>query len=253
MDWQDSAIVLSARRHGETSAVVRALTAERGVHAGLVKGGFSKRQRANIEPGNRVHAKWRGRLEEQLGSYTFETIHAHGAQFLDDANRLAALASAMAVVEAALPEREPHLATFTALCVLLEAMENDDLAKHVTAWGSLYVKWEMGVLSELGFQLDLSHCAATGVTEDLVWVSPKSARAVSRDAGTPYQDKMLPLPKFLLSDGESAKTIQDVLKGLKLTGYFLDRHLFAPHSKNMPSARSRLVERLAHLLEREAP
>lgn len=252
MDWQDDGIVLSARRHGETSAVVRVLTAEHGVHAGLIKGGFSKRQRANIEPGNRVQAKWRGRLAEQLGSYSLETVHAHGAQLLEDPNRLAALASSVSVVEAALPEREPHQPTFEALGVLLNALENDEFCERVCAWGSLYVKWEIGVLSELGFQLDLSHCAATGVTEDLVWVSPKSARAVSREAGQPYKDQMLPLPDFLKNDGTVANNLGDLLKGLKLTGYFLERHLFAPHNRQMPSARARLVERMAHLLDREA-
>ena len=250
MDWQDDGIVLSAKRHGETSAIVRVLTSERGVHAGLIKGGFSKRQRPNIEPGNLVQASWRGRLADQLGFYSLETVHAHGAELLADANRLAALASSVAVAEAALPEREPHLATFEALKVLLTALENDDLSLNVEAWGSLYIKWEMGVLSELGFQLDLSHCAATGVTEDLIWVSPRSGRAVSEEAGLPYKGQLLPLPVFLLNDGTIAENISDVLKGLKLTGYFIDRHLFAPHNRTMPGARARLVERLAHLLER---
>jgi len=249
MDWQDDGIVLSALRHGETSAVVRILTTQHGVHAGLVRGGFSKRQRSHIEPGNLVHATWRGRLAEQLGSFSFEVNHAHGAGLMDDANRLAALTSATSVVQAALPEREPHASTFNALKILLSNLENVALEDNVTAWGSLYVKWEIGVLSELGFRLDLSHCAATGTTEDLIWVSPKSARAVSKEAGLPYQDQLLPLPDFLKSEGTAAADLNDVLKGLKLTGYFLDRHLFTPHDKTMPSARSRLVERLAHLLD----
>jgi DNA repair protein RecO (recombination protein O) len=249
MDWQDDGIVLSALRHGETSAVVRILTSEHGVHAGLVRGGFSKRQRSLIEPGNLVHATWRGRLAEQLGTFTLEVRHAHGAGVMDDANRLAALASATSVVQAALPEREPHPSIFKALKILLETLENAALDDLVTAWGSVYVKWEVGVLSELGFRLDLSHCAATGATEDLIWVSPKSARAVSKDAGLPYRHQLLALPDFLKTDGGSAKDLQDVLNGLKLTGYFLDRHIFAAHDKSMPSARSRLVERLAHLLD----
>ncbi|MBL4748571.1 MAG: DNA repair protein RecO [Magnetovibrio sp.] len=250
MDWQDDGIVLSARRHGETSAVVRVLTADHGVHAGLVRGGYSKRQRANIEPGNRVHAKWRGRLSEQLGAYTLETVHAHGAQLMEDPNRLAALASAMTLVETVLPEREPHRATFEALLVLLGGMENDEFSNNVLAWGSLYIKWEMGVLSELGFQLDLSHCAATGGTDDLIWVSPKSARAVSKQAGEPYQHQLLPLPQFLRNNGAVAENLFDIYNGLKLMGYFINRHLLVVHDKRMPSARSRLVERMTHLLDR---
>lgn len=247
MDWQDTGIVLSAKRHGETSAIVRILTSEHGMHAGLVRGGFSKRQRANVEPGNRVSVTWRGRLAEHLGAFSLETIHAHGAQVLDYPDRLAALAAATSVAQAALPEREPHKATFDALEIFLNALENDAFCDNVCAWGSLYVKWEVGVLSELGFRLDVSACASSGVTEDLIWVSPKSARAVSRTAGEPYRDQLLPLPDFLKADGSIAQSLDDVLKGLKLTGYFLDRHLFSPFDKTMPSARGRLVERLAHL------
>lgn len=247
MDWQDTGLVLSAKRHGETSAIVRVLTSEHGMHAGLVRGGFSKRQRANLEPGNRVSVAWRGRLAEHLGAFSLETIHAHGAQLLDYPDRLAALAAAASVAETALPEREPHTATFEALEILLNALENDEFCTDVCAWGSLYVKWEVGVLSELGFRLDVSACASTGVTEDLIWVSPKSARAVSKAAGEPYRDQLLPLAEFLKSDGSSAASLDEVLQGLKLTGYFLDRHLFTPHDKKMPSARGRLVERLAHM------
>ena len=247
MDWQDTGIVLSAKRHGETSAIVRILTSEHGLHAGLVRGGFSKRQRANIEPGNRVAVTWRGRLAEHLGAFSLETIHAHGAQVLEHPDRLAALAAAAAVAEGALPEREPHLATFEALEIFLSALENDEFGENVCAWGSLYVKWEVGVLSELGFRLDVSTCASTGVTDDLIWVSPKSARAVSRAAGEPYRSKLLPLPDFLKTEGRIADSLDEVLQGLKLTGYFLDRHLFAPFDKTMPSARGRLVERLAHM------
>jgi len=247
MDWQDDGIILSAKRHGETSAIVRILTAKHGVHAGLVRGGFSKRQRANIEPGNRVQATWRGRLAEQLGSFSLEMLYPYGAQVMQDANRLAGLMAATSLVEAALPEREPHQNMFDAFEVFLKALDDDELCQSVMAWGSLYVKWELGMLSELGFRIDLSHCAATGVTDDLVWVSPKSARAVSRTAGIPYQNKLLALPAFLIQDGTIGKNIDDVLDGLSLTGYFLERHVFAPHDKLMPQARPRLVQRLGHL------
>lgn len=245
MDWHDDGIILSARRHGETSAIVQVLTRDHGVHAGLVKGGFAKRHRPSIEPGNRVHATWRARLSEHLGNYALECTHAHGAALMDNANRLAALSAALAVAEAALPEREPHPATLEALEALLDALEHIDIAPDATAWGQLYVRWELGLLSELGFRLDLSHCASTGVTEDLVWVSPKSGRAVSAGAGEPYAAQLLPLPGFLQAGGGGEVSLGDILQGLKLSGYFIERHLFAAHDRPMPQARARLVERLA--------
>lgn len=244
MDWSDDAIVLSARRHGETSAIVTLLTRERGAHVGLVKGGFAKRTRATIEPGNRIHATWRARLAEHLGHYSLETTHSHSARLLDTPDRLAGMAAALAVCAAALPEREPHPALYEVLCAFLEALEHEDISSHIEGWGSLYVKWELGLLQELGFRLDLDHCAATGETEDLIWVSPKSARAVSRNAGKPYKDKLLPLPDFVRGEGKTAQNVKDLLQGLKLTGYFLERHLFAPHERKMPQARARLIERI---------
>ena len=244
MDWHDDGIILSAKRHGETSAIVTVLTREHGAHAGLVKGGFSKRQRATVEPGNCVHATWRARLAEHLGNYALESTHAHGAALMDDADRLAAMSAALGVARAALPEREPHPATLEALEALLDALEHDDIAPDASQWGQLYVRWELGLLSELGFRLDLSHCAATGVAEDLVWVSPKSGRAVSAQAGKPYEAQLLALPRFLRSGDVGDTDVRDILQGLKLSGYFLERNLFTPHSRTVPQARGRLVERL---------
>ncbi len=245
MDWHDDGIVLSAKRHGETSAIVTVLTREHGAHAGLVKGGFAKRHRVTIEPGNRVHAKWRARLAEHLGNYTLETTHAHGAALMHDADRLAAMSAALSVARAALPEREPHPAMLGALEAFLDALEHSDIAPDAAAWGQVYVRWELGLLSELGFRLDLSHCASTGATEDLVWVSPKSGRAVCAEAGKPYEAQLLELPGFLQPEGGGDASIKAVVKGLKLSGYFLERHLFAPHDRHMPQARARLLERLS--------
>lgn len=247
MQWTDDGIILSARRHGETSAIVTVLTREHGAHAGLVKGGFSKRQRALVEPGNRVQATWRARLAEHLGSYTLEPTHSHGAALMDDPLRLSAMTAALSVAESALPEREEHPATLEALEAFLDALEHDEIAPDAVAWGRLYVRWELGVLSELGFRLDLSHCASTGVTDDLAWVSPKSARAVSAEAGKPYEAQLLALPAFLRPGGEAAETGEEVLQGLKLTGYFLEKNLFAPHDRTVPQARTRLVERFRHM------
>lgn len=245
MDWADDALVLTARRHGETSAIVTLLTRERGAHAGLVKGGFAKRSRSTIEPGNRVHATWKARLAEHLGNYHLETIHSHGAQLMDTPARLAGMTAALAVCAAALPEREPHPVLYEVLCTFLQALEHDEISGHEEGWGSLYVKWELGLLQELGFRLDFEHCAATGVTEDLIWVSPKSGCAVSREAGKPYEAKLLALPDFVRQGGQVATTNTELLQGLKITGHFLDRHIFATHGRHMPQARARLVERLA--------
>ncbi len=244
MEWRDDGIILSARRHGETSAIVYMLTREHGVHAGLVRGGYARRKRATVEPGNRVQTVWRARLAEHLGAFTLEVVHAHAAGLMENADRLAAMTAALAMTQFAFPEREPHLATFEALCALLEALEHAELALDATAWGSVYVKWELGILSALGFRLDLSHCAATGETGNLRWVSPKSGRAVSEAAGAPYAHKLLVLPNFLKTANGAALDVPEVLQGLKLTGYFLERHLFTPHDRFMPQARARLLERL---------
>ncbi|MCW8916752.1 MAG: DNA repair protein RecO, partial [Magnetovibrio sp.] len=161
MDWQDNGIILTARRHGETSAIINILTCERGVHAGLVKGGYSKRMRSVIEPGNLVQARWRGRLAEHLGHYQLEVMHSHGAGLMDSPERLAGMTAALSVCAAALPEREPHPAMFEVMSAFLTALEHEDISSHTAGWASLYVKWELGLLKDLGFRLDLDHCAAT--------------------------------------------------------------------------------------------
>lgn len=241
MEWSDDAIVLSARKHGETSAIVTLMTRERGRHAGLVRGGAGKRLRGVYEPGNAVHARWRARLADHLGSLECELTAAHAAPLLDNPRGLAALSSACSVCEAALPERESHQAVFEGLSILLPAFEGEN-------WTSAYVKWELGLLAELGFGLDLSRCAATGTTDQLVYVSPKSGRAVCRSAGEPYKDKLLVLPEFLLIAGGEGDG-GAVTAGLKLTGYFLDRHVFGAAGKAQPAARRRLTERLKTLEE----
>jgi DNA repair protein RecO (recombination protein O) len=236
MEWTDEGIVLSARKHGETSAIVSLLTREHGVHAGLVRGGVSKTRRGMLQPGNQVQAVWRARLAEHLGSYTCELIHAHAATVLDDPARLAALSSACALAEAALAEREAHGALYDGLLVLLGALEEE-------GWPTVYVKWEVGLLAEAGFGLDLSRCAATGRNDQLAYVSPKSGRAVSISAGEPYKKTLLPLPPFLVTPGAIGDAGQ-IADGLRLTGFFLERHVFAPHGRQMPAARLRLAGRL---------
>ncbi|WP_193371192.1 DNA repair protein RecO [Pelagibius marinus] len=234
MKWEDEAIVLAARPHGETAAVVQLLTRAHGRHAGLVRGGQSARLRGIYQSGNRVSATWSGRLPEHLGSLECEMECSYMARVLDDSDRLAALSAATAVCEGAMPEREPHPACFEGLLALLEALEGDH-------WAEVYVRWELAFLAELGFGLDLSSCAAGVENDQLAYVSPRSGRAVSLSAGAPYRDKLLPLPGFLVGRGEGGNAA--VAEGLALTGFFLERHLFHPHDKALPAARLRLEQR----------
>ena len=235
MEWSDDAIVLSARRHGESAAILEVLTRERGRHLGLVHGGASRKMKAALQPGNTLHAVWRARLNEHLGSFAVEPARMRAGTMLEHREKLAGLNAFTSVAAATLPEREPHNSVFEAGELLLDAMLDDGLAH----WGPLYVRWELGLLEELGFGLDLSSCASTGATEDLVYVSPRSGRAVSREAGSPYAARMLHLPGFLLAS-QNAASAADVLAGLKLTGHFLLARVLEPHAKAMPDARLRL-------------
>ena len=236
MDWTDDGIVLASRRHGDSSAIVQLLTRDHGRHAGLARGGRASTGRGVYQPGNLVSVHWRARLAEHLGRYTGELSRGYAAMLLDDPLRLAGLSSACAVAEATLPERHPYPKLYAGFIVLLDAFVS------LPAWAAIYARWELGLLDELGFGLDLSECAASGATDDLIYVSPKSGRAVSRQAGEPYRDKLLPLPGFLIggNDGNAS----DILAALKLTGSFLDRHVFAPHERKLPAARGRFIDRL---------
>jgi DNA repair protein RecO (recombination protein O) len=236
MEWSDDGIVLAARAHGEAALLVVLLTRGHGRHAGLVRGGQSRR--ALYQPGNQVIATWRARLAEHLGHYACESVASVAARLLDDPLRLAALSSACAVAEAALPEREPHGEIFAGLEALIAAFA-------APFWAQAYVRWEIGVLAGLGFGLDLSSCAATGRDDDLAYVSPRTGRAVSLSAGEAYRDRLLRLPGFLAGRGrtDDAGGDAEVVEGLTLTGYFLERHVLGPQGQLMPAARSRFVDR----------
>lgn len=236
MQWSDEAIVLATRKHGESSVIVSLLTREHGRHAGLVRGGQGRRHRGVLQPGNRVAATWRARLAEHLGSMTCELTHALAAPLFGDRMRLAALGAACAVAEDALPEREPHAAVYERLVLLLQTLAAE-------GWQSAYVRWELALLADLGFGLDLSRCAATGTNDHLAYVSPRSGRAVSLAAAEPYRDRLMPLPAFLLDDHGTADR-DDTAAGLDLTGYFLERHVFAERDRPLPPARRRLRDAL---------
>ena len=235
MEWQDEAILLSLSRHGETSAVAQLMTAGHGRHGGLVRGGAGKVARAALQPGNRLQVTWRGRLPEQLGSVTWELLAAAGTAWLHDPRRLAAVTAACALTALALPDREPHPRVFAGMTALLAGLAEEP-------WPGIYVRWELYLLEDLGFGLDFTACAATGVAEGLVYVSPKSGQAVSAAGGEAYRDRLLPLPAFLIDGGPGSP--QQWLDGLRLTGYFLERHVLGPHGKRLPPARARLFDRL---------
>ena len=241
MEWNDEAIVLSARAHGETAAVAMLLTPTLGRHAGLVPGGQGRNSQPILQPGNRVKAQWRARLVDHLGNYTLHLEKNHSAAWLDDAEILHVIASACAVTEASLPERQPMPGVYAGLTALLSLTDPD-------FFGPVYVKWEMGLLQALGYGMDLTKCAASGDINNLAYVSPRTGRAVSLTAGAPYHEKLFPLPSFLIGNGEW--TPADILQGLELTGHFLSRHVFAnPHSRllipqagDLPHARQRLAD-----------
>ncbi len=234
MKWEDDGVVIAVRPHGETSTIVQLLTHSHGRHAGLVRGGQGARLRGLFQVGNQVTATWTGRLADHLGSFECELTRSYAAEVMDEPDRLAALVSAAAVCEGAIPEREPQTACYVGMLALLDALGGDH-------WAEVYVRWEMGLLAELGFGLDLSRCAGGGDNDQLSYVSPKSGRAVSLSAGAPYKQRMLPLPGFLLGRGLGG--IDEVVDGLALTGFFMERHLFHPRDKPLPKARQRLSQR----------
>jgi len=237
MDWVDEGIFLSGKPLGEASIVAELLTLEHGRHLGLVRGGRSRRIRPVLQPGNLVRVTWRARLSEHLGGFNVELMEAHGARALDDARALSAIGSLASLVKL-LPERDPHPELYATTLHVLRSFEEPDI------WPALLVHWEFQLLQELGFGLDLSECAATGEDRDLVYVSPRSGRAVSREAGAPYGDKLLALPGFLL-DAAAPLADADIAAGFALTGFFLERDVLEPHGMKLPSSRDRLLDLLS--------
>ena len=236
MSFVDTGILLDSRPHGETHAVAHIFTENHGVCAGLVYGGQGRRLRPLLQPGNEVTADWKGR-EDSLGHFTLEMISARAAEAMHDRMSLAGLAAACATARAVLPEREEHRRSYRGLSVLLENIGDIDF------WPALMARWELGLLAELGFGLTLDRCAATGGCENLVYVSPRSACAVSAEAGEPYKDRMLPLPAFF-SDAQKTPSLDDALDGLETTGYFIETRILHLSNKTLPEARLRIVELL---------
>jgi DNA repair protein RecO (recombination protein O) len=237
MEWTDEAIVLSVRPHGETAAVTELFTRAHGRHLALIHGGRSRKLRPVLQTGNHVDATWKARLSEHLGHATVELRKGYAAACMDNAAALAGLTS-LCTLSRLLPERDPHPALFEITLFVLSFLDD------VSVWPALMVRWELALLEELGFGLDLSACASTGSNDQLIYVSPKSGRAVSASAGEPYRDRMLPLPGFLSKSGDRSATKQDVLSGFQLTGYFLENRVLAPRGQTLPLARGQITANL---------
>jgi DNA repair protein RecO (recombination protein O) len=228
------------RRHGESSAIIEVFTETQGRHAGIVRGGAGRRMAPILQPGAQLSVEWRARLSEHLGTFRVEPVKSRAAAVLGDRRALAALTALCAQLSAYLPEREAHPGLYR---LTLDLMDRIGAAPE---WAADYARWELALLAELGFGLDLSRCASTGGTEGLCWVSPKSGRAVSREAGEPYADRLFPLPAFLLGDEGAAASDRDVADALALTGHFLAAWVVpAIGRERPPAARDRLAELFA--------
>ena len=233
MEWTDEGIILSVRPHGETAAVVELLTRNHGRHSSLVHGGRSRRLRPALQIGNHVDTTWKARLADQLGHATIELRRGYASAAMQEPLALAGLSS-IAALSRMLPERDPHPNLYEITLFVLGFLDD------ATVWPALYVRWELALLTELGFGLDLAACAATGAKFDLIYVSPKSGRAVSGAAGEPYKDKLLGLPSFLTAERPSEVTGEAILSGLALTSYFLQSRVFHPRELALPDVRMRL-------------
>jgi DNA repair protein RecO (recombination protein O) len=234
MEWTDEGIVLGTRRHGESSAILELMTRAHGRHLGLVRGGASSRMRPILQPSNLVHAAWRARLDEHLGYYAVDGVNLRAGALLSTPYALYAVTHLAALVRL-LPERDPHASVFDALGEILDGL---DIPAFTAA---RVVRFELEMLAELGFGLDLASCAATGAVNDLVYVSPKSGRAVSRAAGEPWHDRLLQIPAFLSGETTKQPSEAELSQGFALTGYFLERRVVEPRGQALPDARAHFV------------
>jgi DNA repair protein RecO (recombination protein O) len=240
MQWIDEGIVLGARRHGEANAILELMTRAHGRHLGLVRGGFSSRLKPVLQPGNSVSAAWRARLDEHLGNYTVEGLHLRAANFFSTPHAIYGVTHLAALMQL-LPERDPHASLYEALDEILGHLNDAVFA------APMVVRFELQLLSELGFGLDLEKCVATGSSGDLIYVSPKSGRAVSRSAGEPWSDKMLRLPAFL-RESDAMPIGHDLADGFALTGYFLTRHALEPRGLGLCDERAHFIAALNRAL-----
>ncbi len=238
VDWRDQGALLSVRRHGENAAIIEVFTAGHGRHAGVVRGGTSRKIAPILQPGAQLDVVWRARLDEHLGTFSVEPIKSRAAAVLGDRMALAGLNAVTGLLSYCLPEREAHPSLYSRTITLL------DLLGTTSAWPLAYLRWELALLDEMGFGLDLSRCAVTGAVDDLAYVSPRTGRAVSAEAAGEWSDRLLPLPPALLGHGEGG--LAGIGEGLVTTGHFLKHRLAMQFSdRPLPAARQRLVDIIA--------
>lgn len=249
MEWQDKGVILGVRKHGETSAIVEAMTEHHGRHMGLVRGGRSSRLRPVLQPGNSVHLEWRARLEDHLGTFKVEGDTLRAARLMDEPLGIYGLQTLAGHLRL-LPERDPHKGLYEATLIVLDHLDEPEKAAR------LLIRFELALLDELGFGIDLSRCAATGSREALTWVSPKSGRAVSAEAGKPYADRLLALPAFLLEEGSrpvvAGPETPKLDAGFALAFYFLERDVYGPRGIRPPDERASLIRRILRATRSEA-
>lgn len=237
MEWRDTGILLSTKRHGESSAIIEVFTPSMGRHAGVVRGGSGRKLSQILQPGAQLDVRWRARLEDQLGTFTIEPQRSRAAVALGDRFTLSAMNTVLALLSFSLPDREAHQTLYGHSEALLDLLGQSEI------WPLAYLRWELNLLEDLGFGLDLTACAVTGQTEGLIYVSPKSGRAVSQAGAGEFANRLLPLPPCMLGRGEAPDT--EIIAALGTTGYFLETHL-APQlrGKPLPDARATFIERL---------
>jgi DNA repair protein RecO (recombination protein O) len=235
MEWADEAVILGIKGHGEASVIAEVMTRGRGRHLGLLRNGKSRTMRPVLQPGNLVEVKWRARLDEHLGNFAIEPLNYRAAQLMEHAASLHGV-QALAALLRLLPERDPHPHLYDMLNIVLDHLNEPSGA------GELYIRFELAVLGELGFGLDLLQCAATGSRDDLDYVSPKSGRAVSREAGLPYRDKLFLLPEFLKPSSRKAANRESLTEAFRLTQYFLFRHVYEPRGIVPGTAREGFIQ-----------
>ncbi|MGH6800245.1 MAG: DNA repair protein RecO [Methylocella sp.] len=238
MEWRDDGLIIGTRKHGETSLIVEAMTRAHGRHFGLVRGGRSKRMQPLLQPGNHAELVWRARLDEHLGTFSVEPVKLRTARLMASAEALHAVCHVAALLRLG-PERDPHPALYETAMRIAGGIDRPEIL------APLIVRFEAEILAQMGFGLDLQKCAATGTTNDLVYVSPKSGRAVSKASGEPYKARLLPLPAFLRCKiAPEDLSPADIRDGFRLTGFFLLRNLFGPRGQTLPEARGAYLAEL---------
>ncbi|MCF6445958.1 DNA repair protein RecO [Nereida sp. MMG025] len=238
MEWRDEGALIAVRRHGENSAIIEVFTAEHGRASGVVRGATSRKIAPILQPGAQLDVTWKARLEEHLGAFTVEPQRSRAAQVMSDRLALAGLNAVTGLLSFCLPEGEVHGGFYNRSIQLLDLLGQNDV------WPLAYLQWEVALLEETGFRLDLSECAVTGATDGLAFVSPKTGRAVTAKGAGEYADRLLKLPLVLLGQGDADHA--DILQGLRVTGHFLNTQLVAQlGSRPIPQARARLIETLS--------